>query len=117
MTLTGEVRNKTAILIDDMADTCGTLCKAAVKIREAEASEVISIVTHGILSGDAIKKLNECTALSKVVVTNTVPLQGKEEECEKIHVIDISPTLAGKWRSLILLVSWSRVADGGCRSL
>ncbi len=97
MTLTGEVAHKTAILIDDMADTCGTLCKAAEKIREASASEVISIVTHGILSGDAIRKLNACTALSRVVVTNTVPLQGKEAECEKIVVVDISPTLAGEW--------------------
>ncbi|KAL6717338.1 Ribose-phosphate pyrophosphokinase 2 [Lecanora helva] len=95
MTLTGEVKNKSAILIDDMADTCGTLCKAAEKISQAGASEVISIVTHGILSGDAIRKLNDCTALSRVVVTNTVPLQGKEIECEKIAVVDISPTLAG----------------------
>lgn len=117
MTLTGEVKNKTAILIDDMADTCGTLCKAAEKIREAEANEVISIVTHGILSGDAIKKLNECTALSRVVVTNTVPLQGKELECDKIDVVDISPTLAGKSYPLGESMICEDVLTGFCRGV
>lgn len=97
MTLTGpNIAGKTAILIDDMADTCGTLCTAAEKIKAAGAAEVISIVTHGILSGEAIGRLNRCEALSRVVVTNTVPLQGKEGDCEKIEVVDISPTLAGE---------------------
>ena len=96
MTLTGEVRGKTAILIDDMADTCGTLCTAAEVLAQHGTTQVISVVTHGILSGDAIKKLNACDTLSKVVVTNTVPLLGKDKECDKIRIIDISPTLAGK---------------------
>ena len=109
MTLTGEVAHKTAILIDDMADTCGTLCTAAEKIKAADAAEVISIVTHGILSGEAINRLNACRALSRVVVTNTVPLQGKEEECEKIVVVDVSPTLAGE---LFLFLLWGRGVGG-----
>ena len=96
MTLTGEVSGKTAILIDDMADTCGTLCTAAEVLAEHGTTQVVSVVTHGILSGDAIKKLNACTALSRVVVTNTVPLLGKDAMCDKIALIDISPTLAGK---------------------
>lgn len=99
MTLTGLVRDKTAILIDDMADTCGTLCTAAEKLADPEAggaAEVISIVTHGILSGDAISKLQNCKALSKLVVTNTVPLHESARSCEKIVVVDISPTLAGE---------------------
>lgn len=96
MTLTGEVSGKTAILIDDMADTCGTLCTAAEVLAEHGTTQVVSVVTHGILSGDAIKKLNACTALSRVVVTNTVPLLGKNAMCDKIALIDISPTLAGK---------------------
>ncbi|KAL2036444.1 hypothetical protein N7G274_010845 [Stereocaulon virgatum] len=94
MTLTGEVSGKTAILIDDMADTCGTLCTAAEMLAEHGTTQVVSVVTHGILSGDAIKKLNACTALSRVVVTNTVPLLGKDAMCDKIALIDISPTLA-----------------------
>lgn len=96
MTLTGTVKGKTAILIDDMADTCGTLCTAAEVLKNHGAIEVVSVVTHGILSADAIEKLNACTALSRCVVTNTVPLLGKEELCEKLEVIDISPTLAGE---------------------
>lgn len=95
MTLTGTVKDKVAILIDDMADTCGTLCTAAVELKYHGATEVVSVVTHGILSADAIPKLNECEALSRCVVTNTVPLLGKEKRCGKIEVIDISPTLAG----------------------
>jgi ribose-phosphate pyrophosphokinase len=96
MTLTGAVSGKIAILIDDMADTCGTLCTAAEVLARHGTTEVVSVVTHGILSGDAIGKLNACGALSRVVVTNTVPLLGKDEECGKIEVIDISPTLAGE---------------------
>lgn len=101
MTLTGEVKDKLAILIDDMADTCGTLCTAAEKLVAGGAAEVFSIVTHGILSGDAISKLENCKALSKVVVTNTVPLQGSAKFCEKIEVVDISPTLAGELVSFL----------------
>ena len=108
MTLTGEVRGKTAILIDDMADTCGTLCTAAEVLAQHGTTQVISVVTHGILSGDAIKKLNACDTLSKVVVTNTVPLLGKDKECDKIRIIDISPTLAGKsvWLMILREVNW-----------
>ena len=65
-------------------------------LAEHGTTQVVSVVTHGILSGDAIKKLNACTALSRVVVTNTVPLLGKDAMCDKIALIDISPTLAGK---------------------
>ena len=107
MTLTGEVASKTAILVDDMADTCGTLCMAATKLREADAGNVIAIVTHGILSGDAIEKLNACDALEKLVVTNTVPLAGKENDCAKITVVDISPTLAGEFGFFFVLF-WER---------
>jgi len=93
MVLVGDVRDKTAILIDDMADTCGTLVKAAETLILHHAKEVVAIVTHGILSGNAIETLNR-SKLSMVVVTNTVPLLGKEERCKKLKVIDVSPTLA-----------------------
>jgi ribose-phosphate pyrophosphokinase len=93
MVLVGDVENKIAILVDDMADTCGTLAKAAETVMNHKAREVVAIVTHGILSGNAIETLNK-SKLSKVVVTNTVPLGDKIETCEKIRVMDISPTLA-----------------------
>jgi len=93
MVLVGDVSNKTAILVDDMADTCGTLVKAAETVMAHGAKEVVAIVTHGILSGNAIETLNK-SKLSRVVVTNTVPMQGKEERCALLRTIDITPTLA-----------------------
>lgn len=93
MVLVGDVVDKIAILVDDMADTCGTLVKAAETVMEHGAKEVVAIVTHGILSGAAIETLNK-SKLSRVVVTNTVPLRGKEETCGRLRVMDISATLA-----------------------
>ena len=92
MVLVGNVKNKTAIIVDDMADTCGTLVKAADAILEHGAKEVNAIVVHGILSGSAISNLNN-SCLKRIVVTNTVPHEDKKELCPKIETIDISPTL------------------------
>jgi ribose-phosphate pyrophosphokinase len=93
MVLVGDVKDKVAILVDDMADTCGTLAKAAQTVKDNGAREVVAIVTHGILSGDAINILNN-SCLSRIVVTNTVPLGDKENLCKKLRVIDVSPTIA-----------------------
>ncbi|MCJ1464739.1 hypothetical protein MMC07_003352 [Pseudocyphellaria aurata] len=93
MVLVGDVQDRIAILVDDMADTCGTLVKAADTVMANNAREVVAIVTHGILSGNAIETLNG-SKLSRVVVTNTVPLGEKRSKCDKVEVIDISPTLA-----------------------
>ncbi|KAI9824602.1 MAG: hypothetical protein M1832_001692 [Thelocarpon impressellum] len=93
MVLVGDVADKTAILVDDMADTCGTLVKAADTVMAHGAREVVAIVTHGILSGSACETLSG-SRLSRVVVTNTVPLGDKKERCGKLETIDVSPTLA-----------------------
>lgn len=93
MVLVGDVVDKVAILVDDMADTCGTLAKAAATVKDHGAREVIAVVTHGILSGDAITTLNN-SCLSQIVVTNTVPLGDKVQRCKKLRVIDVSPTIA-----------------------
>lgn len=93
MVLVGSVKDKIAIIVDDMADTCGTLVKAAETIMKHGAREVNAIVTHGILSGNAIENLNN-SCLRRLVVTNTVPHEEKKELCDKIETIDISPTLA-----------------------
>ncbi|KAI5847707.1 phosphoribosyltransferase-like protein [Morchella snyderi] len=93
MTLVGDVDKKIAILVDDMADTCGTLVKAADVLVANGAKEVVAIVTHGILSGSACSKINS-SRLSKVVVTNTVPHAEKKKSCPKLDTIDIAPTLA-----------------------
>ncbi|KAH9944363.1 phosphoribosyl pyrophosphokinase [Epithele typhae] len=93
MVLVGHVKDKTAILVDDMADTCGTLCLAARHLAEAGAKSVHAMVTHGILSGNALKNVEE-SALEKLIVTNTLPQSSNVAECAKIEVIDIGNVLA-----------------------
>jgi ribose-phosphate pyrophosphokinase len=93
MVLVGDVKDKIAIIVDDMADTCGTLVKAADVVIQHGAKETIAIVTHGILSGNAIEALNG-SKLTKVVVTNTVPHEEKKASCPRIETIDISPTVS-----------------------
>jgi ribose-phosphate pyrophosphokinase len=93
MMLVGSVQGKVAILIDDMADTCGTLAKAAEVLRQNGATEIYAIVVHGILSGKAIEVINN-SELKRLVVTNTVPLEDKMKRCSKIEIIDVAPTLA-----------------------
>ena len=93
MVLVGSVKDKHAILVDDMADTCGTLGLASRNLLESGAKSVYAIVTHGILSGPAVKVINE-SGMKKLVVTNTVPLHDRVNECDKIEVIDVSLVLA-----------------------
>ncbi|KAF8537528.1 phosphoribosyltransferase-like protein [Trichophaea hybrida] len=93
MVLVGDVSGKIAILVDDMADTCGTLAKAAQTLKKHGAKEVMAIVTHAILSGNACEII-EKSELSAVVVTNTVPHENKKKRCAKIRTIDVAPTLA-----------------------
>jgi len=94
MVLVGDVTGKCCIVVDDMADTCGTLAKAAdTLIEEGGAESVIAVVTHGILSGKAIDIINN-SRLTKVVVTNTVPHEEKKRRCPKLQTVDISPTVS-----------------------
>ncbi|XP_063412939.1 ribose-phosphate pyrophosphokinase 2 [Mytilus trossulus] len=93
MVLVGDVKDQVAILLDDMADTCGTFCHAAEKLIEAGASKVYAICTHGIFSGPAITRINE-SVFEAVVVTNTVPQEERQKQAPKIQCIDISVILA-----------------------
>ncbi|KAH9849737.1 phosphoribosyl pyrophosphokinase [Lenzites betulinus] len=93
MILVGHVKDKVAVLVDDMADTCGTLCLAAQHLSEAGASKVYAMVTHGILSGNALKNVEQ-SALEKLIVTNTLPQAENVAQCAKIEVIDIGIVLA-----------------------
>ncbi|AAS54410.1 AGL080Cp [Eremothecium gossypii ATCC 10895] len=99
MVLVGDVTDKVCIIVDDMADTCGTLAKAAEVLLEHNARSVIAIVTHGILSGKAIENINN-SKLDRVVCTNTVPFEEKMKLCPKLDVIDISAVLAESIRRL-----------------
>lgn len=99
MVLVGDVSNKVCLLMDDIADTCGTLCKATDVLISSGAKKVVAIVTHGIFSSDAIEKLNN-SKLDKIVCTNSLPLGDKLERCSRLELLDISPTLAEAIRRL-----------------
>eukprot|EP00035_Acanthoeca_spectabilis_P021568 m.438959 g.438959 ORF g.438959 m.438959 type:complete len:323 (+) comp18309_c0_seq1:150-1118(+) len=93
MVLVGEVEGKTAILVDDMADTCGTLCMAVEKLYEAGAKDVYAAITHAILSGPAIDRINK-SQLVGLIVTNSCAHEEKKKLCAKLRTIDIAPILA-----------------------
>ncbi|KAK4056351.1 hypothetical protein OIO90_002494 [Microbotryomycetes sp. JL221] len=93
MVLVGNVEGKTAILVDDMADTCGTMALAAKHLFNGGAKSVLALVTHGILSGPALKVLNE-SKIEKLIVTNSIPQRAHKEGCDRLREIDISHVLA-----------------------
>ncbi|HEX7663653.1 MAG TPA: ribose-phosphate pyrophosphokinase, partial [Polyangiaceae bacterium] len=83
MNLIGEVNGKDCVIIDDMIDTAGTLCGAAQALRDKGAKKIVATATHGIFSGPAIKRIEE-SALSEVVVADTIPLSEAATKCTKI---------------------------------
>lgn len=93
MVLVGDVKDRIAILLDDIADTCGTLCYATDKLLQAGATKVYAIVTHGIFSGPAIDRIN-MSEFEAVVSTNTIPQDEKMKNCPKIETIDVSMIFA-----------------------
>lgn len=92
MHVIGDVSGKTAILLDDMVDTAGTLCGAAEKLIERGAKEVHACCSHPVLSGPAIERL-EKSQIKSLVVTNTIPLRGDAIQSEKIKVLTVSDLL------------------------
>lgn len=77
------------ILIDDMADTCGTLCTAAARLKEGGAKKIYAIITHGIFSRDALEKI-ENSVFESVICTNTLKQDENMKKCSKLQVIDVS---------------------------
>jgi len=90
MVLVGDVRGKPAILVDDMTDTCGTLCHAAKTLQQHGATQIHAILTHGIFSGSAFEKL-EKSCFDSVVVTNTINQTEHVKKWGKLKVIDVAP--------------------------
>ncbi len=93
MNLIGDVRDRNAIIIDDMIDTAGTLCNAAKAVKEGGARRVVACATHGVLSGPAVDRI-EASDLDQVVVTNTIPASERTRKCEKIKYVSIGSLLA-----------------------
>ncbi|CAG7944331.1 unnamed protein product [Penicillium nalgiovense] len=88
MMLVGDVRDRITILIDDLADTSNTITRAAKLLKKEGASQVYALLTHGILSGDAIERIN-ASALDKVVVTNSVDQVDHLRRCPKLEVLEV----------------------------
>lgn len=90
MHIVGNVKGCTVILLDDMVDTAGTLVKAAVALSEQGAKKVYGCVTHPVLSGPAVERINE-SPMDQLVVTDTIPLRGEALKCSKIKVLSVAP--------------------------
>lgn len=93
MNIIGDVVAHDCVIIDDMADTAGTLCKAAAALKEAGARRVVAYVTHPVLSGNAIDNIN-ASVLDEIVVTDTIPLQDNAKSCQKVRVVSIAVMIA-----------------------
>ncbi|KAL8793836.1 MAG: hypothetical protein Q9195_003561 [Heterodermia aff. obscurata] len=93
MMLVGDVSNRICILVDDLADTSNTITRAAKLLKKEGATKVYALLTHGVLSGDAIERIN-ASALDKVVVTNSVPQEEHMKRCPKLEVLEIGDIFA-----------------------
>jgi ribose-phosphate pyrophosphokinase len=92
MNIIGDVDGRNALLLDDMIDTAGTIVQGAKACAEKGARRVWAGCTHPVLSGPALERLRE-SCLTEVVVTNTIPLNGKERHCPKLRVLSVAPLL------------------------
>ena len=89
MNIIGEVKGQTAILLDDMVDTAGTLTMAAEALKREGAKRILGCCTHPVLSGPAIRKIKE-SPLEELIVTNSIPLRAEAEKCKKIKVLSVA---------------------------
>ncbi len=93
MNIIGDVSGKNCVIVDDLVDTAGTLCKAAAALKDHGAISVSAYCTHPVLSGDAIKNIN-ASVLNELVVTNTIPLSAEAQACDRIRQLSVAEMLA-----------------------
>ena len=93
MNIICEVEGRTCVIMDDIVDTAGTLCKAAQALKENGAKRVMAYATHAVLSGPAISRINE-SDLDELVVTDTIPLSDEARACKRIRTVSIGELLA-----------------------
>jgi ribose-phosphate pyrophosphokinase len=99
MNIIGDVRGRSCIMVDDLIDTAGTLVKGAEALLNAGAESVSACATHPVLSGGAVKRIEE-SAIKEVVVTNSIPLKEEARRCERIRVLSVAPLLARAIQSI-----------------
>jgi len=92
MNIIGEVAGKTAIMLDDMVDTAGTLVQGAKALQNRGSTKIYACCTHPVLSGPAIGRINE-SPIDELVVTNTIPLNDEARSCPKIKVLSVAELL------------------------
>jgi ribose-phosphate pyrophosphokinase len=92
MSIIGEVADRDVLLLDDMIDTAGTIVQGALACSENKARRILATCTHAVLSGPALKLLNE-SVLDEVIVTNTIPMTDKVKQCKKIKVLSVASLL------------------------
>ncbi len=93
MHLIGDVKDKLAVIIDDMIDTAGTMCVAGKVLMDNGAKAVMACATHPVLSGPALERIDK-SVFTEVVVTNTIPVDDKKKQSKKIHVLSVAGLLA-----------------------
>jgi ribose-phosphate pyrophosphokinase len=91
--IVGDVKDKTAIIVDDIVDTAGSLCQTADAVMNAGARRVLCAITHPVLSGQAVKHISE-SPLERLITTDSIPLRPDAEQCDKIRVRSIAKLLA-----------------------
>jgi ribose-phosphate pyrophosphokinase len=92
MNVIGDVENVDALIVDDMVDTAGTITQAAAALKEKGARRVSAACTHAVLSGSAVERINK-SALEEMIVTNTIPLDSKQQQCGKLKVLSLASLL------------------------
>ncbi len=97
MNLIGEVEGRTCLLVDDLVDTAGTLCKAADALKERGAAKVVAYCTHAVLSGNALENIQN-SQLDELVVTDTIPLSAEAKKIGKIRQLTLADLLAESMR-------------------
>jgi ribose-phosphate pyrophosphokinase len=93
MNIIGDVEGRSCVMVDDLVDTAGTLCKAAKALKEHGAAKVVAYCTHPVLSGPAVDNISG-SVLDELVVTDTIPLQSDAQLCDKIRVLSVAEMLA-----------------------
>ncbi|QGN54860.1 ribose-phosphate pyrophosphokinase [Novosphingobium sp. Gsoil 351] len=92
MNIIGDVRGQTCVLIDDIIDSGGTLCNAAAAIMDAGAASVSAYITHGVLSGGAVARVDN-SALKELVITDSILPTDAAKDCERIRILPIAPLI------------------------
>lgn len=99
MNVIGQVEGKVCVLIDDLVDTAGTLCAAGKTLKERGATRVVAYITHPVLSGPAVERI-EGSVLDELVVTDTIPLGDAASACDKIRQLSVAELLAESVRRI-----------------